>query len=186
MSLETELQRVAVIGTSGSGKTTFARRLAEILDAPHVELDALHWQPNWTPTPASELRPLVAEATRASRWVSDGNYSALRDILWTRAETIVWLNYSFTTTFNRVLRRTLHRMFTRAELFSGNRESFRQSFASRNSILLWVLKTYRKHRREYPKLFQQPQWSHLTVVELRTPRQAEEFLAAAGRGPSSV
>ena len=78
------LRRVIVVGTSGSGKTTFARRLAEILDVPHFELDQLHWGPNWTPKDMAEFRQLTEAAVAGERWVIDGNYSKVQDIIWSR------------------------------------------------------------------------------------------------------
>ena len=88
-------RRIAVVGTSGSGKTTLAHRLAERLGIPHVELDALHWGPNWTPVAADLFRERVAQALSGEAWVVDGNYSRVRDIIWTRADTLVWLDYSW-------------------------------------------------------------------------------------------
>ena len=49
------MKRISVVGSSGSGKTTVARRIAEALDAPHVELDELHWGPDWAAASAAEL-----------------------------------------------------------------------------------------------------------------------------------
>jgi hypothetical protein len=76
-------------------------------------------------------------------------------------------------------------MLLRERLYSGNRETFRKAFLSRDSILLWVLRTYHRRRREYPALFEQPVYGHLTVIELHTPREAERFVTevrtAAGR-----
>lgn len=171
------MQRIAVVGTSCAGKTTFARRLAEITSAPHIELDALHWGPNWTAKPLEEFRSLVDRATRPARWVCDGNYLPVRDLVWGRADTLVWLNYSFPTVFSRGLRRTLARCATRERLYSDNRESFRIALLSRDSILLWILQTFWKQRREYPALFDLPEWSHVQVVEHRGPRESRRFLA---------
>ena len=70
------VDRVVVIGTSCSGKTTFARRLAEIIDCPWTELDRLHWLPDWEPRPLDDFRRLVAEKVSQDRWVIDGNYSS--------------------------------------------------------------------------------------------------------------
>lgn len=44
-------QRISVVGTSGSGKTTLARKIAKTYELPHVELDQLQWEPNWTAVP---------------------------------------------------------------------------------------------------------------------------------------
>ena len=129
------LDRVIVVGTSCSGKTTLAKTLAHTLNVPHIEMDAIHWLPDWQARPTEEVRQLTAAAVAARRWVADGNYSIVRDMLWGRATTLIWLNYSFPVVFGRALWRTTHRIITRQELFSGNRESFRQSFLSRNSIL---------------------------------------------------
>ena len=170
------LQRTVVIGTSGSGKTTLARTLAGILSVDHIELDALHWRPGWTPAPREELRALVSEAVAAERWVLDGNYRAVRDIVWPRATGIVWLNYSFALVFSRVLTRTLRRALRREILFAGNRESLRKSFLSRDSILWWVITTYQRRRREYPVLFTRPEYAHLSVIIHRTPADTERFL----------
>ena len=88
------MQRINVVGATGAGKTTVARRLSQVLHIPHVEIDALFWEPNWTRAPAGILAQRVAEATSPERWVLDGNYRVVRDLIWPKATGIVWLDYS--------------------------------------------------------------------------------------------
>ncbi|MEW5958123.1 MAG: adenylate kinase [Chloroflexota bacterium] len=175
--MDGDFARIAIIGTSCSGKTALAWTLANVLDVPHIELDALHWQPNWTPRPIEEFRSLTRTAVAAERWVLDGNYSKVRALTWARATVLIWLNYPFQVIFGRALSRTVRRVLFREQLFAGNREGFRQAFLSRDSILLWVLQTYQRRRHEYPALFEQPEYSHLTVMELRTPQETDRFVA---------
>ena len=179
-SVSSTLTRTVVIGTSCSGKTTFARALAGKLGVPHIEMDALHWGPNWTPAPRDAMRERVSAAIAAPRWVLDGNYGVVRDLVWARATDLVWLDYPFPVVFSRALRRTFRRVFTREELWAGNRESFRLAFMSRDSILWWVLTTYHRRRREYPQLFAEPEYGHLRLTVLRSPAEAERFLGRAG------
>ena len=176
------MERVIVVGTSCSGKTTLARQLSRALGAPHIELDAIHWKPGWQPRPAEEFRELVGEAVAGERWVIDGNYSASRDIVWGRATAIVWLNYPFRVVLWRALNRTTKRIISREELFSGNRETFRQSFLSRDSIILWAITTYRRRRREYRRILVDGVFPHLQVIELRKPAEAENLAACLSRG----
>jgi adenylate kinase family enzyme len=171
------LDRVAVIGTSCSGKTTLARTLATTLDMPHIELDAIHWQPNWRSRPLAEFRQLTQAAVAAERWVLDGNYSKVRDIVWQRATALVWLNYPFRVVLWRALFRTIGRVLTQEELFAGNRKGFRKSFLSKDSILVWVITTYQRRRRDYPELFKRPEHAHLEVIELGLPGEAEQLVA---------
>ncbi|MEW8979717.1 MAG: AAA family ATPase [Symbiobacterium sp.] len=166
-------RRIVVVGASGSGKTTLARRLAERLGCPHVEVDALHWGPNWTPIPLDEFRSRVDQATAGDRWTCDGNYSKVRDLTWGRADTLVWLDYRLPLVLWRLLRRTLRRIARREALWNGNRESFRTQFLSRHSLFLWALQSHGRHRREYPRVLQRPEYAHLTVIRLRSPREAE-------------
>lgn len=183
-------RRVVVVGTTGSGKTTVARRLAALLGCPHVELDALHWGPRWTPAPREVFRERVRRATAAARWVADGNYGQVRDVLWPAADTIVWLDYSLPVILGRLLRRTLRRCLLREELWAGNREDLRTAFLSRDSILLWALRTYRRRRREYPELFRRAEYRHLRVIRLRSPGETESWLravaAALAGGPATA
>jgi len=169
-------RRIAVVGTSGSGKTTLARRLAQRLGIAHVELDSLHWGPDWTPAPRDLFRERVAGALGGEAWTTDGNYSAVRDIVWMRAGTVVWLDYSLPVVMGRVTWRTIRRSALREELWNGNRERFREAFLGRESIIWWALSTYRRRKQQYPALFGQPEYAHLRVVRLASPRAAHEWL----------
>ena len=171
-----EMARVVVIGTSCVGKTTFAQALARVLNFPHVELDSLHWQPNWIPRPPEEFRALTAQALAEDCWITDGNYGAVRDLVWSRATTVIWLNYSFPVVLWRALTRTIRRVLTQEELFSGNRESLRMAFLSRESILWWVITTFHRRRRQYRRLFDTATTPRLAYVEFRSPAEARNFL----------
>ncbi|WP_162980859.1 AAA family ATPase, partial [Pseudomonas aeruginosa] len=98
--------RVVVVGTSGAGKSTFSAALAARLGCTHVELDRLYWGPGWQAVPHERFEHAVEQATTGPRWVADGNYSAVRELLWGRATHVVWLNFGRWTVFSRVLRRT--------------------------------------------------------------------------------
>jgi adenylate kinase family enzyme len=140
------MRRVEVVGPSCSGKTTTARRLAELLGVPYIELDALHHDAGWTEAPAEVLQERVQAALDAAPdgWVVDGTYfGKLGSLVLDRADTIVWLDIPFRTAIRRVLSRTLRRAVTREELWNGNRESLRLAL-SRESIVLWVLRTHRE------------------------------------------
>lgn len=169
-------RRIVVVGTSGSGKTTMAQALAARRNLPHTEIDSLNWGPDWTQRPVDDVRARLGDAIAAPAWVVDGNYSRVRDLLWPRADTIVWLNYGLPTILWRLLRRTLRRTLGREILWSGNRERLYTHLFTRDSLFLWVLQTYRRRRREYPALLARPEHAHLTVIELRTPRQAQRWL----------
>lgn len=170
------MQRISVVGTSGSGKTTLARKLAQTLAIPHVELDALYWEPNWIEAPDAVFRDRVAQTLEGDRWVVDGNYSKVRDLVWGQADTVVWLDYPLRVILGQLFGRSLHRSLTKQELWSGNRETLQKTFFSRDSILLWALQTYTKRRKEYPRLFRQPKYAHLQVVHLRDLAATRKFL----------
>lgn len=166
-----------MVGTSGSGKTALACQLAERLGSPHIELDSLHWRPNWTEAPAEEFRDRVRRAVDGEAWVVDGNYSVVRDIVWSRADTLVWLDYPLAIILWRLVRRTADRLLTRRELWAGNREDLRL-LLSRDSIILWALRTYRRNRRMYGAVAPDPAHAHLTIVRLRSPRDCAAWLAS--------
>ena len=177
-----DLKRIAVVGTTGSGKTILGRRLSRSLRVPHVELDALNWEPNWTPAPTELFRRRVADALAADAWVVDGGYSVVRDIVWDRATTLVWLDYSLWLILWRLTGRTVRRVFTREELWSGNKERLRTAFFSRDSLFVWALKTYWSRRKRYAKLIAQGEYPNLAVVRHRSPRETDRWLANEGLG----
>ncbi len=169
-------RRIIVVGSSCSGKTTLANSLSKKLGYPYIELDAIHWLPDWVPRPTEEFRKVTSVAIAEESWVVDGNYSSARDLVWPRATTLVWLNYPFRVVIWRAWHRTISRVITRKELYSGNRESFTMAFFSRESILWWVITTFRRRRREYRAIFQRGDFPHLGVIELKRPADADRLL----------
>ncbi|CAN5495357.1 AAA family ATPase [soil metagenome] len=171
--------RYLVVGTSGAGKSTFAEKLAAKTRCPYIELDSHYWGPNWQAVPPEQFKGSVVQATPGERWVADGNYSAVRDVLWSRATHVVWLNYGRFTVFSRLLWRTLSRGITRTPLSHGNRESLRMAFFSKDSILLWSLSTYAKNRSKFAALRGDGEFAHLQWTEITEPSQALAFLKEA-------
>jgi adenylate kinase family enzyme len=177
------MNRFVIVGSTGSGKTTLARELSRRVDAPHIELDALNWGPNWTAATTDDFRAKVAEAVSAERWVVEGNYQAVRDLVWPRADCIVWLDYSLPLVLRRLLRRTMRRIFTAEPCCNGNRESLRMAL-SKDSILLWALQTYHRRRREFPPLLAERAAAGTCIVEHKTPAETKAWLETVGRAAS--
>lgn len=175
--------RISVIGSTGSGKTTAARALAERLGFRHIEMDAVFWKPNWGETPDDEFLPAIDRATRGDRWVMDGNYSRTRPIVWPRLDTIVWLDYRFHVVFLRLLRRTIQRSWSKEELWPGCEERFRKSFLSTDSILVWLFRTFWRRRRNVPNALAQPEHEHIRVYRFRTPRAFRNWLESIEAAP---
>jgi len=117
----------------------------------------------------------VNDATRGERWVVDGNYSKVRDIVWGRADTVLWLDYPFHTLFMRLLWRTLRRIILRERLWNDNRESLKMMF-SRDSILLWAINSYPRRKREFPGLMSDPEYAHIRFLRHESPQETERWL----------
>lgn len=176
-----DFTRVNVVGVSGSGKSTLSKKLAKSLGIPRIELDQLYWKPNWQESEREDFRCRIREALAAETWVVDGNYhSACQDIKLARVTAVIWVDFSFLRTMRQAIGRAFHRAWTKKELWpgTGNRETFRKLFFSHDSIVLWTLTSYRRLQRRYTGLMNDPAYSHIHFVRLRSPQEADEFLSA--------
>jgi hypothetical protein len=171
-------RRVNVVGTTASGKSTLARALAAKLAVPYVELDALHWEANWQEAPLDVMRRRTAAAIARDAWVVDGNYAQVRDLVWARAEAVVWLDYPLRTILRRYAVRTRRRLRSAEELWpgTGNRERPGWHLLSRDGLLWWILSTYHRRRREYPPRLAAHPW--LATVRLTSAAEADTWLAS--------
>ena len=177
-----------MVGSTGSGKTTFARELARVLGVPFVELDALNWEAGWAMAPEDRFRARVDAASRGDTWVIDGNYGGrgARDIVWPRADTVVWLDYPLWLILARLTRRNLARIRSGEEIWpgTGNRETVRNSFFSTDSLYVWALRTYRRRNRLMPELLARPEHAHLKVHRFTRSADATRWLEAQ-RAPAA-
>lgn len=166
-----------MVGCTGSGKTTSAQIIAARCGLPRIELDALHWDAGWSAAPAALFRARVAQAVAGQAWVLDGNYSQVRDLVWARAELVVWLDFALPVIVWRLLVRSIRRIRTREELWNGNREDIRGQFFSRDSLFVAALRSHARQRNTYAALFGGAQYAHLARLRLRTPAAADAWLA---------
>ncbi|WP_120493549.1 AAA family ATPase [Microbacterium phyllosphaerae] len=171
-------ERVLIAGVTGSGKTTLARRVAEMWDLRHVEIDGLFHGENWTPRESfiDDVRAFAAE----DRWVTEWQYTSKGTdaILAPRAQLVIWLDYPWPVVRARLLRRTLRRSIMRTEMYNGNVEKpIWQVLSTRDparSILAWQTKTRRFWTTQMP--LKRERFPHLIIVRLRHPRETERWL----------
>jgi adenylate kinase family enzyme len=147
--------------------------LAERLGVAFIELDALNHGPGWSEATPEELRAKVAPIVATDSWVIDGAYRGkLGNLVLQRADTVVWLDLPMRVWFPRLLRRTLGRIVRKETLWAGNQETLRNVFFSRNSLLVFTLRHYRRRRRLYPD-----ELGGFNLVRLRTTKEVERFLS---------
>lgn len=182
-------RRIAVVGTSGCGKTYVAKRLAELLGLTYICSDAILWGPNWTWRSEDEQLADYDQATRAPGWTFDGNLGSATKtksaIVLSRVDTLVWLDLSKWEVMTQVLKRTIRRAWTKQALWAGNRESWRLSFFSRDSILLWSWQTYALRRRQYTGLCSSPDYTHVKRIRLSSRREVNAWLGSLEMGTTS-
>ena len=175
-------QRVLVAGTSGAGKTTLARAAAGLLGCPHVELDSLHHGPGWTKRP--EFEDDVGRVVAGASWVSEWQYSAVRETLLARADLLVWLDLPRRVVMSRVVRRTVRRRIRREVLWNGNTEpSLRTFLTDRDHIVRWAWRTHAATAARVGAAgATRPE---LVVVRLRTPAQVAAWVEGPLRASAS-
>jgi lipopolysaccharide biosynthesis glycosyltransferase/adenylate kinase family enzyme len=171
------MRRIVLIGASCSGKTTLGGSIAKRLGLPFTEFDAIAWRPKWSSPSDEELLAMVKSRTASDGWVIEGLFPEHEDLVWSKADTIIWLNYPMSLVFFRALWRTAKRCITRERLGEHNVETWRRTFFSSNSQLLWVIECWRKFRRDVPRMFRQPKYQHLRTFTFSHPRQTEAWLA---------
>ena len=180
--------RINVIGTSGSGKTTFGRELASVLMVPFIEMDAIFWGPDWSEPDDSELFPKLSAALSGNSWVLDGNYSRTDHIKKERVEVVIWLDFSFPRTVAQAVKRAVSRIISQEELWpgTGNRESLKKLF-SRDSIVLWTIQTYSRRKKRILGYITTPErYQSIIFHRIKSPKHARLFLQSAARDPEYV
>ena len=179
--------RINVIGTSGSGKTTFGRELASALQIPFIELDAIFWGPDWSEPEDSELFSKLSNALASDHWVLDGNYSRTLEIKWKRVDSVIWLDFSFPRTVSQAVKQALSRIISQEELWpgTGNRESLKKLF-SRDSIVLWTIQTYTRRKKKILGYISSEQYQSIIFHRIKSPKQAKIFLQSVSRNPTYI
>lgn len=179
------VRRVSVVGNSGSGKTTLALAVANAIGAPHLELDGVFHQADWQPLESELFRARVAEFVGGDAWVVDGNYSRVQDLVWQRADTVLWLDLPRRRIMAQLARRTLQRMLTRTELWNGNTESVRNllSLDPEVSILRWAWTQHDKYAERYREAQEDLANQHLNFVRISSRGAAARIVASLARQP---
>lgn len=165
-----KMERILVIGSGGSGKTTVAYKLADSLRLPLIHLDAHHWRPGWIPTPRDQWRRVVAELVSQPRWVMDGNYGGTLEMRLASCDSVVFLDLPRRVCLWRILKRRLrYRGRTRPDVAPGCPERLTWGFVK------WVW-TYRKRRRA-GILERLRRLTERRVIILSSQRHVDRFLA---------
>ncbi len=171
------MKKINVVGTSGSGKTTFAKQLATVLKYPFIEMDQIYWGKNWSEQSDEAFFAKLNKQLASETWVLDGNYTRTIPTKWQNVDTLIWLDMGFFRTVFRAIKRAFSRAMSQQELWpdTGNTETWRQLF-SRKSMIWWTLKYYHINKAKYAKIFNDPKYQHLNKIRLKSPKACQQLL----------
>lgn len=174
------MKKIIIIGSTGSGKSTLAKALSKKLGYPYVQLDLLFWKADWQNCDDDEFFEKIKSATNCDAWIVDGNYTRSNHLTWPYADTVVWIDLPFYQTLYQNITRSIKRAITNEELWpnSNNRESFSRMFSS-DSIVLWLLKTYKKNVEKYEAYMNDEKFKHIKFYRLRSRGEIDRFINEA-------
>ncbi|MEO8514171.1 MAG: adenylate kinase [Ignavibacteria bacterium] len=167
-------KKIVIVGSSGSGKTTFAGRLSQLTKIKQYEIDSMFWKPNWVQTGDEEFRGLVGDVTCRDEWIIDGNYRRVQDLTVGRANTVIWLDMNLPRIMYRVTLRTAGRLVSKKPLWHNNRESLKTTF-SKDSIILYSLNNYRSKKRWYNRLINNEELKHVEWLIIKNQKEERKF-----------
>jgi adenylate kinase family enzyme len=168
--------RINLIGTSGAGKSTVGKHIAERLNIPYIQLDELHWKPNWVESTDEELSSKLEKALSSDEWVLDGNYVKTIPIKWKRVQMVIYLDLPFHIVLYRIIKRSLIRSIMKEELWNGNRETIWKHLFTRDSMILWTIMNFSKNRKIYEELINKPELAHINFLRLCSNKEVENFI----------
>lgn len=163
------MKKILVIGSSGAGKSTFARKLGEKIGLGVIHLDQLYWKPNWVEVSKEEWRETIKEVLRRDEWIIDGNYSGTLDLRIQSADTVIFLDFPPAICVWRVLKRVaFYRKGKRPDLAADCDEKFDWNF---------IKHTWNYPKRSKPKVesLLEIYKDKLKVMYLTSNREVEKF-----------
>lgn len=170
-------RRIVVLGTSGSGKTTVAKKIATHYGIKHIELDVLYWNPDWVATPMPEFLQKIKQAiSEQESWVVCGNYNVAKQVTLPCSTDIIWLDYPLHVNLWRAFKRSVRRILKSEVPFNGCRETFSHLLFSKESILLWILQTHRRRRKEFNKLLTKENFPETRIIRIRNDEECSQVL----------
>ena len=178
-------QRIVVLGVTGSGKSTLARTLADIYGLGYIELDALFWKSDWVQSSDEEFIAKIKQALAQSAdgWVVDGNYSRVGNLVWSQADTLIWLDYPLRVNLWRLWKRTWKRFLSRETLWgSNNRENLWKHFLTRDSLFLWAIQSHPRKRKQYGAVFHSSEFAHYCLLRFSSPRETDQWVESLTNG----
>ena len=171
-------RKFIIIGTSGSGKTILAKNLSLYLNIRYIELDSYYHGSNWKQVDIDVFRQNILDTTNGiDSWIIDGNYLDLRDLIWPKADLIIWLDYPFYIVFTRLIKRTIQRFINKEILWNGNTENFFNKLFTKKSILLWAFKTHWKNRREFQTILVDTNEYNNKFIRIKKSIEIKELLS---------
>ena len=171
------MKKIIVAGPIGAGKTTLSKLLSKKLSIQHFELDNIYWLPDWQVRPLEKRKRMAEDIILPSEWIICGNHYYSKDVTWARADTCIWLDYPLWLCFLRALKRGLKLAWNKKKICNGNTESFCRLLFSKNSVLLCLIKQYRKIKSRYSEIEKSKEFENLKIIRLRSPKETETWLA---------
>lgn len=168
------MRRVALFGPPATGKSTLARWLSTVLNSPHTDLDDILFTPQG-PLPLKEFRRQAFLVTAADGWIVEGNYSKLQDVVWHRADTLIWLDFPLPLILYRIIRRSLRQLAGREDSAQARRLTWSTAFFARRSLLRTAIRKYRSNRPRYARQMAETAGRGVVVVRLRSPREVQRW-----------
>jgi adenylate kinase family enzyme len=168
-------KRTIIFGSTGVGKTTMVKQIAEEFDLPVIDVDSLRREAGRSKSPEETFVRLITESIKGDTWIIDGSYTSVQDIVWPRAEAIVWLDFSFWVFLSRLIKRSLYRIFIRKKTekpIKGRNQPARE----RAQTYLRAIFTGKRRRQRYFATIYNSKNAHLHIIRLSSPEEVQLWL----------